>query len=30
MVGWFGLVICDEVHFLENINSLMYPAVELL
>ena len=30
MVGWFGLVICDEVHFLKNIDCLMYRAVELL
>ena len=30
MVGWFGLVICDEVHFLKNIDSLIYRAVELL
>ena len=28
--GWFGLVICDEVHFLKNTYSLMHRAVELL
>ena len=28
--GWFGLIICDEVHFLKNTNSLMHRAVELL
>ena len=30
LVGWFGLVICDEVHFLKNVDSLMHRAVEIL
>lgn len=30
MTGWFELLICDEVHLLKNVDSLMHRAVELL
>ena len=30
MGGWFGLVICDEVHLFKHTNLLMQRVVELV